>query len=205
MQPLPIVCLPGGGGRSSFWRPVADRLWRVGAPIVLGYPGFGDAPADASLRSLSDLYAALLDVLPARFHLVAQSMGNVLALRAAIEHPERVAGFVLCAVSGGLDVRALGANDGGWRDSFRAEHPSAPTWFVDDATDFTDHLALIRAPTLVLSGDRDPISPVRVGEFLRDKIPSAELHVVTGGTHWMAQDEPDRIADAIGSFLRRDT
>jgi pimeloyl-ACP methyl ester carboxylesterase len=104
---------------SAMYLRVADRLWRVGAPTVLGYPGFGDAPADASLRSLSDLYAALLDVLPARFHLVAQSMGNVLALRAAIEHPERVAGFVLCAVSGGLDVRALGANDGGWRDSFR--------------------------------------------------------------------------------------
>ncbi len=53
---LPIVYLPGGGGRSSFWRPVADRLWRRGAPVVLGYPGFGDVPPDPSLRSLSDLY-----------------------------------------------------------------------------------------------------------------------------------------------------
>jgi|HubBroStandDraft_1064217.scaffolds.fasta_scaffold45132_2 pimeloyl-ACP methyl ester carboxylesterase len=199
MFPLPIVYLPGGGGRSLFWRPVADRLWRRGAPIVFGYPGFGDAPVDPSLRSLADLYDALLAVFPARFHLVAQSMGNVLALRAAIEHPERVASLVLCAVSGGVDVRGLGGAD--WRDSLAAEQPSAPPWFIDDRSDFTDHLPSIRAAALVLSGDADPLSPPRVGEFLRDRLPSADLRVVVGGAHAMAHEEPDRIAALIDPFL----
>ena len=203
MSSVPIVYLPGGGGRSSFWRPVADRLWRRGAPIVFGYPGFGDAPADPSLRSLSDLYDALLAVLPPRFHLVAQSMGNVLALRAAIEHPERVESLVLCAVSGGVDVRAMGGAE--WRDTLIAEQPSAPTWFIDDRSDFTDRLASIRIPTRVLSGDADPLSPVPVGEFLRDRIPSADLRVVTGGAHGMAHDEPDRIAALIAPFLAEQT
>jgi pimeloyl-ACP methyl ester carboxylesterase len=196
---LPIVYLPGGGGRSSFWRPVADRLWRRGAPIVFGYPGFGDAPADPELRTLDDLHEALLAVLPSQFHLVAQSMGNVLALRTALEHPERVASLVLCAVTGGIDVRGLGGAE--WREWLRAEQPSAPTWFIDDASDFTEHLASIRAPTLVISGDADPLSPVRVGELLRDRIPSAELRVVSGGTHSMACDEPDRVTELIGRFL----
>jgi pimeloyl-ACP methyl ester carboxylesterase len=195
----PIVYLPGGGGRSSFWRPVADRLWRRGAPHVFGYPGFGDAPVDPTIRSLDDLSSALSQVLPARFHIVAQSMGNVLALRMALEQPARVASLVLCALSGGIDVRALGGAE--WRVSLRAEQPSAPTWFVDDRSDFTDRLATIRIPTLVLSGDADALSPVRVGETLRDHIPASELHVVPGGTHWMAHDEPDRIADRIGRFL----
>ncbi len=194
-SPLPIVYLPGGGGRSSFWRPVADRLWRCGSPIVLGYPGFGDVPLDTTLHTLSDLYASVLAVLPARFHLVAQSMGNVLALRAALEHPERVASLVLCAVTGGIDVRALGGAE--WRDALRIEQLGAPTWFVDDASDFTGRLGEIRIPTLVLSGDADPLSPVRAGEFLRDRIPSARLRVVAGGTHAMAHDEPDRIAGLI--------
>jgi pimeloyl-ACP methyl ester carboxylesterase len=196
---LPIVYLPGGGGRSSFWRPVADRLWRRGAPIVFGYPGFGDVPADPTLRSLSDLYAALLDVLPPRFHLVAQSMGNVLALRMALEHPDRVASLVLCAVSGGVDVRSLGGAE--WRESLRAEQAHAPTWFIEDATDFTERLATLRIPALVLSGDADPLSPVRVGEFLRDRLPSATLHAVASGTHSMAHDDPDRIAEMIDRFL----
>jgi pimeloyl-ACP methyl ester carboxylesterase len=198
MSLLPIAYFPGGGGRSSFWRPVADRLWRQGAPIVFGYPGFGDVPPDDSVRTLSDLYGALLAVLPPRFHIVAQSMGNVLALRAALEHPDRVASLVLCAVSGGVDVRRLGGAE--WRDSLRSEQPAAPTWFLDDASDFTDRLRSIRIPALVICGDADPLSPPSVGAFLRDRLPSADLHVVSGGTHAMAHDEPDRIADRIRRF-----
>ena len=200
MALLPIVYLPGGGGRSSFWRPVADRLWRHGAPMVFGYPGFGDVPADPSLRSLSDLYDALLAVLPERFHVVAQSMGSVLALRAVVEHPERVASLVLCAVSGGIDVRGLGGAE--WRHSLRAEQPAAPTWFADDASDFTERLGAIGVPALVIAGEADPLSPVAVGEFLRDRMPAAILQVVSGGTHAMALEEPDRIAALMGPFLR---
>jgi pimeloyl-ACP methyl ester carboxylesterase len=125
-------------------------------------------------------------------------MGNVLALRAAIEHPERVASLVLCAVSGGIDVRGLGGAR--WRKQY-AEKPAAPTWFIHDTSDFTERLPSIRITTLVLTGDADPLSPLRVGEFLRDRLPSAELRVVSGGTHSMAHDEPDRIAELIGRFL----
>jgi pimeloyl-ACP methyl ester carboxylesterase len=199
---LPIVYLPGGGGRSSFWRPVADRLWRRGAPIVFGYPGFGDVPRDPSLASLADFYDVFLSLLPTRFHLVAQSMGNVLALRAALEHPTRVASLVLCAVSGGVDVRALGGAE--WRSSLRAEQPrDVPLWFYEDASDFTDRLPSIRTPVLVLSGGADPLSPPAVGEFLRDRLPSATLHVLPSGSHVMAQEEPDRVAPLIAAFLAR--
>jgi pimeloyl-ACP methyl ester carboxylesterase len=199
MAPLPIVYLPGGGGRSSFWRPVADRLWRRGAPIVLGYPGFGDAPPDPTLQTLSDLYDALLTVLPARFHLVAQSMGNVLALRMALERPDRLAKLVLCAVSGGVDVGRLGGAE--WREGLRAEQPSAPRWFIEDRSDFTDRLGAVTTPALLLSGDSDPLSPVGVGEFLRDGVPSARLVVIAGGAHAMAHEEPDRVAPVIADFL----
>jgi pimeloyl-ACP methyl ester carboxylesterase len=177
---------------------VADRLWRRAAPVVFGYPGFGDAPPEPSLRSLADLYAALLAVFPPRFHLVAQSMGNVIALRTAIEHPERVASLVLCAVTGGVDVRRLGGAE--WRESLSVEQPSAPRWFIDDRSDFTERLPSIRVPALVLSGDRDPLSPVAVGELLCARMPSARLHVVTGGDHGMAHDEADRVAARIASF-----
>ncbi len=167
--------------------------------MVFGYPGFGDAPVDATLRSLADLYGALLAVLPARFHVVAQSMGNVLALRMAIEHPERVASLVLCAVSGGVDVASLGGE--AWRATLRAAQPVAPTWFIDDESDFTDALGFLRIPAVVLSGDRDPLSPVRVGEFLCARMPHAELRVIAGGSHGMAEEEPDRIAPLIADFL----
>jgi pimeloyl-ACP methyl ester carboxylesterase len=196
---VPIVYLPGGAGRSSFWRPVADRLWRQGAPVVLGYPGYGDVPPDPTIASLDGYFLALLGGLPARFHLVAQSMGSVLALRAAIDAPERIAGLVLCAPSGGVDVRALGAAE--WRASFVEEHAALPTWFVDDRSDFTDRLHSIGARTLILSGDDDPLSPVAVGEFFRARIPGAELEVLARGGHWFALEQPDHVAERVGRFL----
>jgi pimeloyl-ACP methyl ester carboxylesterase len=199
MPPIPIVYLPGGGGRSSFWRPVGDRLWRLGAPIVLGYPGFGDVPPDPSIHSTDDLYGALFAILPERVHLVAQSMGNVFALRAAIEAPRRVASLTLCTVSGGVDVRALGGAE--WRESLKRELPDAPTWFIDDRSDFTSRLGEVRAPTLVLSASADPLSPIAVGEFLVARIPPAKLEIIQGGTHSVALEEPDRVAALIGPHI----
>lgn len=201
MSPLPIVYLPGGGGRSWFWRRVADRSWRAGAPIVLGYSGFGDVPQDPSLSSLDDLYRALLAVLPPRFVLVAQSMGNVLALRMALEEPDRVAALVLCAVSGGVDVRALGGAE--WRSWLRSEQPDAPSWFYDDRSDFTDRLHTVRQPALLLFGDADDLAPPAVGEFLRQRMPHATLQVLPGAGHSVAHEEPDRVASPIAQFLAR--
>jgi pimeloyl-ACP methyl ester carboxylesterase len=198
MASVPIVYLPGGGGRSSFWRPVADRLAYRAAPIVFGYPGFGDVPSEPSIRSLSDLYDALLRILPESFDLVAQSMGNVLALRMAIEQPGRVRRLVVTAASGGIPVAPLGAVE--WRESLRQEQPHAPTWFIDDDTDLTPRLASLVAPTLLLFADEDPLAPVRVGEFLRDRIAGSRLEVLNG-SHSFAQEQPDRVASLIAAHL----
>jgi pimeloyl-ACP methyl ester carboxylesterase len=156
-------------------------------------------PADPTIGSLDDYFRVLLGILPVRFHVVAQSMGSVLALRAVLEAPERVARLVLCAPSGGVDVRALGAAE--WRASFLEEHPALPRWFVDDRSDFTDRLRAIGAPTLILSSDRDALSPVAVGEFFRGRIPGAGLHVLSGATHWFALEQPDAVAERLGQFL----
>jgi pimeloyl-ACP methyl ester carboxylesterase len=43
-----IVFLPGAGGNPEFWRPVAEELRPCGDPLLLGWPGFGAVPADAS-------------------------------------------------------------------------------------------------------------------------------------------------------------
>src|SRR5512140_1122721 len=115
-----LVFLPGGGGRSSFWAPVAARLRPLGPQSLVAWPGFGDEPADPGIHSLDDLYRWLLPRLPGGpLHVLAQSMGGVLGARLAIEEPQRVASLVLTATSGGVDVARLGGVD--WRPGFRAE------------------------------------------------------------------------------------
>ena len=192
--------LPGAGGRASFWRPVADRLADLGPAHVLGYPGFGDVPADPALTSLGDLFGWFLARLPpGASHVIAQSMGGVLATRLAIERPERVARLVLVATSGGMDLRRLGGVE--WRPSFRAEYPTVPPWFEDDASDFSGRLGEIRAPTLLLWGDADPISPPSVARFLATRIPHARVVTIAGGAHSFASERPDEVAAAIRAHL----
>lgn len=196
--PPPIAFLPGAGGEASFWQPVADRL-RGRETLLVGYPGFAGNPPDRAIWSLSDLHRSVLSRLPPAFDLVAQSMGGVLALRAALEHPERIRRLVLVATSGGIDVQRLGGVD--WREGWRAFHRQAPSWFLDDRTDVTEQLAYVRPPTLLVFGDSDPISPVPVGEFLRDRIPGARLEIIAGGTHDMAAEHPDAVAALIRLHL----
>src|SRR5512138_694372 len=161
----PLVFLPGAGGRSAFWEPVAARLSDLGPAVRVAWPGFGDCPPDPAVRSVDDLFGWMLARLPpGRSHLVAQSMGGVLAARLAIEHPDRVDRLVLVATSGGVDVAAAGGED--WRSEYVASLPEVPRWFVEDRTDLTGRLAGSRAPTLRLWSDADPVSPLTVGRLL---------------------------------------
>lgn len=197
---LPVAYLPGASGRSSVWRPVADRLARRREPLLFDYPGLGDAPSDPSVTSVSDLCNHVLARLPARCDLVGLSMGSLLALWLAVEHPSRIRRLVLVTAAGGVPANALGAVD--WRPSFREKRPEAPTWFVDDRTDFTDRLRSVTQPTLLVFGDRDLIAPVAVGEFLRDRLSTAKLEVVPGATHDLEEEYPDVLASLIEAHLR---
>jgi pimeloyl-ACP methyl ester carboxylesterase len=199
---LPLVFLPGAGGRATFWRPVAERLSDLGPAVRLAWPGFGDVPADPAIASLDGLFAWLLGRLPpGRVHLVAQSMGGVLAARLAIERPEGVETLVLCATSGGVDVAGLGGAD--WRAAYRAELSHVPDWFAVDRTDLTAKLSRIRAPTLLLSGDADPVSPPAVARLLEAHIAGARSAVVRGGSHAFANERPEEVAAAIRAHVTR--
>jgi len=126
-------------------------------------------------------------------------MGGVLAARLAIEFPERVARLVLVATSGGLDVARLGGAD--WRPEYRASLPHVPPWFVADRTDLTARLSSIRAPTLLLWSDVDPVSPPTVADLLEALIPDTRRVVVPGGTHAFGEERPDEVAVAIRAHL----
>jgi pimeloyl-ACP methyl ester carboxylesterase len=194
-----LAFLPGASGSASFWKPVADRLGDLGPAQLFAWPGFGDTPPDPNIRSLDDLFHWFLGRLAAGTnHVIAQSMGGILAVRLAIEHPDRVASLVLVATSGGVDVARLGAAD--WRPGYSSAFPAAPRWFLEDRTDLTERLFEIRAPTLLVWSDADAISPLAVCRFLAERIPRASAAIVRGGTHAFANERPDEVAAHIRSF-----
>ncbi len=59
----------------------------------------------------------------------------------------------------------------------------------------------LRQPTLVVSGDDDPIVPLVNGRILARWIPDARLHVVRGGGHLFLLERPAQMAALVSGFL----
>lgn len=196
-----LMFLPGASGNREFWAPAAARLRHPGARRFVAWPGFGGVPADPGVKGIDDLVARLVGEIAGPVDLLAQSMGGVIAIRAALERPDMVRHLVLSVTSGGIDVAALGGHD--WRATYRRAHPDAPDWFMAERADLADRLQGVAIPVLLLWGDADPISPVAVGRRLAALLPRAELVVLEGGTHDLVLERAAEVAPRIDAHLAR--
>ena len=69
-------------------------------------------------------------------------------------------------------------------------------------TDFTDQLASITVPTLVLCGSKDrPNLPA--AHALAEGIPGADLQILPGAGHQAHLQTPDEFANALDEFFTR--
>ena len=67
--------------------------------------------------------------------------------------------------------------------------------------DVMDRLDEIAAPTLVISGTADVLTPGKYGLFLAQRIPDARLVSVDGGGHMMALEQPHVVTAAVREFI----
>lgn len=75
---------------------------------------------------------------------------------------------------------------------------------VSAGHDAWDRLHLITAPTLVLHGTDDLMTPPENAALLAGRIPSARLELVTGGRHGFFEERRDVVVPLVRSFLDRD-
>ena len=194
-----LLFLPGAGGSSGFWKPAGDRLPAAWSKHYFGWPGLGDQPHDPAIKGIDDLVQLVTARIDGPVDLVAQSMGGVIAVRVALARPDLVRRLVLCVTSGGVDMAGLGAAD--WRADYRKSFPNAAPWITAGTASPPLPVEKISAPTLLIWGDADPISPVAVGRHLEARIPNADLEIVPGGDHDVATTHPDQVAALIAPHL----
>lgn len=194
-----LVFLPGASGNREFWKPVSAGLRHPGARRFMSWPGFGGAPPEPGVTGIDDLVARVTREITGPAALLAQSMGGVIAVRAALAKPHLVRHLVLSVTSGGIDVTSLGGAD--WRPMFVKNNPGLPSWFVDERQDLTARIREIAIPVLLLWGDADPISPVAVGRRLVELFPDSRLVVFPGGTHDLVLERADEVVLHIERHL----
>jgi pimeloyl-ACP methyl ester carboxylesterase len=198
-RPSRLIFLPGALGRTEFWRPAASLLTYPAQQEQMAWPGFSGMPPDPAIRNLDDLAGRVVARINRPTALIAQSMGGVVALLAALRKPELVTHLVLSVTSGGMRMDELGAED--WRPLTRAANPGVPDWFYSYREDLSPRLPALRMPVLLLWGDADPISPVQAGERLAAVLPNAALHVIPGGGHDLASAHAGLVAPLIDRHL----
>jgi pimeloyl-ACP methyl ester carboxylesterase len=72
------------------------------------------------------------------------------------------------------------------------------------AHDTASRLKLIRAPTLVLTGDDDRVIPGESSQLLVERIPKAALRIIPGTGHLFFLEQPDETFKILSDFLDSD-
>jgi pimeloyl-ACP methyl ester carboxylesterase len=205
----PVVLLHGMAGSSRWWAPVAERLAERHAVHSLDLRAAPSAAVEAVERYLEPL---------APVPLVGHSLGGLVAARVAARQPDLVARLALVAPAGvppgygplgyalPLAREVAGATPSFLRllalDALRtgpfALLRSARELLGDDVR---HELGAVRAPTLLLWGERDALVPAALAEAFAAALPHARLVLVRGARHMPMLERPDETAAALLDFL----
>lgn len=160
---------------------------------------------------------------------VGHSLGGAIALRMALDTPTEVGGLVL--VGTGARLRVLPDFFAALReDSDKALSligryafsPQTPKELVakalgemkkrgpdlligdfaaGDGFDVTAEINRINAPTLVIVGRDDRLTPAEYSDYLSKHIPGAQLRVIDGAGHMVMLEQPDVFNSVLEAFV----
>ncbi len=227
-----IVLIHGAGGNHLHWPAALRRLpdARVYAIDLPGH-GRSDGPGRTSIEEYAADVVGFLDgVGLERAILVGHSMGGAIAQTVALRYPERVAGLVLVGTGARLRVSPLILegilqNFAGVLDLMDewAWGPETPPELVArgrrmmarvdpqvlwgdfvacDRFDVRDQVGKISAPTLIITGSEDRMTPPRFGQWLEEHIPGARFVLVEGAGHMVMLEKPEDLAVWVREWLQ---
>lgn len=215
----PVVLLHGIGMGRSVYLDLTEHL--DGRIIGIDLPGFGEAPEPPRTLTMerhADLVAAFLhsrridDAV-----ILGHSMGSQIAVEVAVRHPDVVSALVLAGPTVNSASRTVRAQAGYLLWDLLRERPTVIWRGAREYLRGGPHLLrkmratiahrpelvypLVRVPTLVLRGQRDPLAPMTWCREIVDAIPDARFEEIPDHGHGTLISESGGAAATISAFI----
>jgi pimeloyl-ACP methyl ester carboxylesterase len=225
-----LVLLHGGLGTVGLnfgpMIPALAESHRVIAVEMQGHGHTADIDREMTLENFADDIVTLLVQLGIeQADFFGYSLGGCVSLAVVTRHPNLVGKLVLAstptrredfALDGqlGVDRMPTPADGQEWEAEYRRIAPNSDRFAdlitrtqamvgaIEDRS--ADELRAIRAPTLILIGDRDFISIEQAAKLL-NLVPDAQLAVLPGATHVGVTRRPNQVLAMIAPFLDAST
>lgn len=221
-----LLLLHGAGARSLVWQQQVLAFPRAQAPDLPGRAGRAPAGVDGYLEALrANLAPGLARVV------CGHSLGGAIALAWALRYPEEVRALILMATGARLRVTPAWL-EGIRRGAIDAVEQFGAAWFgpqadprlrekslrllgatppdvlladlaAADGFDVMGELARIAAPTLIVCGADDRLTPPKYSQYLHERIRGSALVIVEGAGHMVMLEQPEATNQALRDFLLR--
>ncbi len=222
-----LVFVHGSGSRGGVWQNQLLAFPTAAAPDLPGRDGRGHP---GTVEAFAEwLHRHLVEQRLAPAVVAGHSLGGAIAQVHALTYPEDVAGLVLVGTGARLRVsevflRGLVETPIETAEEFACWHfaPGAEPRLVDklttnlratppqvtradllacDAFSVMDRVAGIRAPTLLVVGREDRLTPPKFSAFLHERIAGSTLRVIEGAGHMVFWERGREFNDAVRGFV----
>lgn len=218
----PMLLVHGLAVSHRYLMPTAAALAPRYPVVIPDLPGFGLSGKPRRVYDVAELaehlaaWLAWLGLPPVCA--LGNSFGAEVAAMLAARHPEAVAALVLVGPTSDPTARTRRAQIGRWLVDLAGEDPRQASILARDVRDarprrvfgslghsvrhpMEQTLAEVRAPTLLLRGEKDTIAPARWLREAARLVPAGALGTIAGSAHNAITTGGPEVARAVTAFL----
>jgi len=226
----PLLILHGWGSRSDNWQKVEEMLVKNGIKVIIpDLPGFGqsDKPLTAwNLDDYCDFVEEFVKVLDLdKFYFLGHSFGGEVAIKYSLRFPEKIDKLFLvsasCIRTRNLKKKLLYIISKifkifsfipflrkafyrfvvGKSDYLSTQGVMRDTYLKIIAEDLSGVLSKVEAPTVIIWGEKDNVTPLNDARIINQKIKDSRLEIILNVGHDLNLKAPEKLAEAISKNL----
>ena len=204
-----VILIHGSGHKADSWQKTISYLDHQEDILCPELSAILNG-REASFPNIRAAFAQYCAQAGGPVHLCGLSLGGILALDYALDHPENVKTLVLIGTPHKVPKFAFALQNVVFRLLPKSTFTSMAfdkkdTFALGNSMknlDFSGRLGEVQCPTLILCGEKDGAN-LKSARFLAGHIPGAELQVLENTGHVVNEENPRALAERLNAFYGR--